>query len=739
MKQNKIEAVIIISLLVLFFLVSRGFNISPVFASWWSDIAWTIASGAVSWRALQVAQVCHGNARKGWLLIAAANIAWLFGMLIWDYYELILGEPTPYPGLPDIGYLLFALLMILGLYQLRPNAYYQRFYSMLQFGKLGIVVISLLISHMFFLNVPLDKIDSGTLYKITSLAYPVIYISSFLFSASIFWRKDNPVNNPVNNPVVNYLLLGLAVHTIAASFYAYSLLGQNYQTGNYIDILWLIAFALTYWATSIHLRNIKRSNENIKSTENSLINFNFDIFLPVLGLALLGYSVFSTHSDVTPDLLADIFPFFLLLILFIGLREWANQKFESVLKNERRVAEEKVMILNRELEQRVGERTKELLYSETHYRTLINNVIDSVITINNKGIIKSINPATERLFGYSAIELIGQNIKALMPEPYQSEHDNYISRYRDTKVKKIIGLGREVKGLKKDGTIFNLGLGVSEMKLEGEQLFIGIIRDVTERVEAEQQLKDAMHQAESANKAKSKFLSSMSHELRTPLTAIIGFGQLLEMDAKDENTKDNVGEITRAGYHLLELINDILDLSSIESGELPLSIKDVLLKDVFIESLSLIKPLAENRDISVISPSSQCTDCHVRADYMRLKQVLLNLLSNAVKYNRQGGSITISCEPCPDNKMRISVTDTGMGMSASQLEQLFQEFNRVGAEQTDIEGTGIGLVITKRLVELMSGNIGVESQQGKGTSFWVELNLSEHAEHLGIKEKQQLS
>jgi CheY-like chemotaxis protein len=248
----------------------------------------------------------------------------------------------------------------------------------------------------------------------------------------------------------------------------------------------------------------------------------------------------------------------------------------------------------------------------------------------------------------------------------------------------------------------------------------------------------AKEEAEKASNAKSEFLSSMSHELRTPLNAILGFGQLLELDAKDEDKKKYVREIICAGDHLLHLINDILDLSAIESGKLLLLVEDVSLKDIFMECLSLMMPLAEKRNIQIITPYTQCISCHVQADYMRLKQVLLNLISNAVKYNREGGSISINCKTYSDNKVRLIVTDTGIGMSDSQLQQLFQKFNRVGAEQTDVEGTGIGLVITERLVELMGGAIGVESQKGKGTSFWIELNKSEDPELNNIEEDKEL-
>ena len=239
------------------------------------------------------------------------------------------------------------------------------------------------------------------------------------------------------------------------------------------------------------------------------------------------------------------------------------------------------------------------------------------------------------------------------------------------------------------------------------------------------QLVYARNEAIEASQAKSEFLSSMSHELRTPLTAIIGFGQVLEQTIKDEETKSYVSEITKAGDHLLELINDILDLSAIESGKLSLSLDIVSLQDIFSECLSLMTPIAEKRDLRIIQPSFENVVYLVKADYMRLKQVLLNLLSNAIKYNREGGNITLVVENRAENRLRITVSDTGMGINKLNQKQLFQRFNRLGAQTTTIEGTGIGLVITKNIIELMNGAIGFTSKEGQGSSFWIDIDKTE--------------
>jgi PAS domain S-box-containing protein len=264
----------------------------------------------------------------------------------------------------------------------------------------------------------------------------------------------------------------------------------------------------------------------------------------------------------------------------------------------------------------------------------------------------------------------------------------------------------------------------------GRPLFIqGIGYDITAMKRIEEELRQARDEAEHANRAKSHFLSRTSHELRTPLNAVLGFAQLLEMNKRLGNDdQESVDEILKAGRYLLELINEILDISAIDSGQMTLSVTAVSVNELLEEALSLVGASAQDRDVQLPRTAPPGCNWHVLADARRLKQVLLNLLSNAVKYNRSRGTVTVECWPMqaiPTPTLRVCVKDTGFGLSADKIARLFTPFDRLGAELTEVQGTGLGLAYSKRMVTAMGGTLGMESIIGTGSAFWVDLPLVE--------------
>ena len=252
-----------------------------------------------------------------------------------------------------------------------------------------------------------------------------------------------------------------------------------------------------------------------------------------------------------------------------------------------------------------------------------------------------------------------------------------------------------------------------------------VLTDITDHRRQQETLSRAKDEAEQANQAKSEFLSRMSHELRTPLNAILGFAQLLDMARLKAAHRDNVGQILKAGHHLLTLINEVLDISRIESGKLSLSLEPVLVDDVLREALAMVQPQAAERRVRVDAEAAAGSDLYMLADRQRLKQVVLNLLSNAIKYNRVAGMVTVTCQPGDGGRIRLMVTDTGVGIPEDKINLLFSPFERLGAEQSGVEGTGIGLALSKRLVEAMGGTMGVDSHPGVGSTFFVDLARAE--------------
>jgi signal transduction histidine kinase len=263
---------------------------------------------------------------------------------------------------------------------------------------------------------------------------------------------------------------------------------------------------------------------------------------------------------------------------------------------------------------------------------------------------------------------------------------------------------------------------------------VGVLSDVTEH----RDLEVAKQAAEAANRTKSEFLSRMSHELRTPLNAILGFGQLLELDVKTEENRESAVQILKAGQHLLALINEVLDIARIESGQMSLSLEPVPVNSVLEESLDLVRLSAAKQSVALRWKKPMGTPFYVRADQQRLKQVLLNLLSNAIKYNRRGGEVTLSCEVLEGERLCISVRDTGYGIAPEKQARLFTPFDRLGADQTGVEGTGLGLALSKGLVEAMGGTLGVESEEGEGSRFWLDLSLAEEPAGSGSKREVRM-
>ena len=506
--------------------------------------------------------------------------------------------------------------------------------------------------------------------------------------------------------------------------------------------------------------------------------------------------------------------------------------------------------------------------SATLIETILNTMVDGVITLHaNGGMVTTINPAAEQMFGYAVADVIGKNFSVLIPELDKDQRNGSLEYYSASDAARAVGLGREVIGQRKDGSQFPLEIAISEMLLGGKRYFTGILRDVSARKQAEEALKksgalqnaifksinfsciatdakgviqifnvgaermlgysaaevlnkttpadvsdpvellarasllsselsvpiapgfealvfkashgiediyaltyirkdgsrfpavvsitalrdendaiigylligtnntarkrieaernEALALAEKANCAKTEFLSSMSHELRTPLNAVLGFAQLMEASSPPPTAsqKRNIDQILKAGWYLLELINEILDLAMIESGKVTLSREPVALAEVMLECRAMIEPQAQKRDIRLTFPRFE-HPCFINADRTRFKQVLINLLFNAIKYNKPEGTVVVKSTLTASGSIRISVRDTGAGLTAEQLAQLFQPFNRLGKQASEEEGTGIGLVVTKRLVELMGGTIGVESIVGVGSVFWIELSLA---------------
>jgi len=365
---------------------------------------------------------------------------------------------------------------------------------------------------------------------------------------------------------------------------------------------------------------------------------------------------------------------------------------------------------------------EELRRAEERMRSVVDHVVDGIITIDEHGSIESFNPAAEKLFGFARDEVIGKNVKLLMPQPYHGEHDGYIANYVHTGVPKIIGIGREVVGLKKNGTTFPMELAVSEFHIGERRYFTGIVRDITDRKRLELELHDRLQQLAEADQQKNQFLAMLSHELRNPLAPMRNALSLMKHKGANERMISEARDlIERQLHHLVRLVDDLLDVSRITTGKLNLRREQVDARAVAQSAIEAVEPLARARGHSLrvaLPPPGMMLE----ADPTRLAQVFLNLLNNAVKFTDPGGRIDFEVEVAA-GELVARVRDSGVGIAAEMREEIFEMFAQADRSlERSTMGLGVGLSLARRLVELHGGTISVSSAgPGKGAEFVVRI------------------
>lgn len=423
----------------------------------------------------------------------------------------------------------------------------------------------------------------------------------------------------------------------------------------------------------------------------------------------------------------DGFPIGSLCILDTAPRSPLNDQ-------ERAILVDLAAVISDEIGSRIAHRKREeaeagLDATMRKYESVLDNLQEVVFQADAQGRLTLLNKSWGEITGYSAEATLGKHVIDYV-HPDDRERTSQLLEQLHSGV--VLSVHDEARLLTDSGEFrwveVHARAALCDGIVEGTS---GTLNDITARKTGEEQLRLAKDEAERANRAKDVFLSRMSHELRTPMNTILGFAQLMEMELEDPVQQESIGRILKAGRHLLGLLNEILDISRIESGHVNLELEAIRPSQAVASALEMMNPLLASRKIRLIHEPHPDEAWVIHADQQRLAQVLLNLISNAIKYNREGGTVTLSYEKRPLDRFRIQVADTGLGIEPDRIEKLFQPFERLGAERSGVEGTGLGLALSKRLVELMDGSIGVESVRGQGSSFWIDLPIYRLAEEHG--------
>src|SRR5688572_25009770 len=519
-------------------------------------------------------------------------------------------------------------------------------------------------------------------------------------------------------------------------------LTSSKATRSHLDVMAaLLAVKLTHLSHSIELHRrqemgallaAERGGEGSRMTDSFRAETRSLIQLEEAELARQDADIQSSMRRLFALIVTASVLAFLLALLFAWMiyRE-TQHKLNDLLHAET----QRLLGIQEETNRQLQATNSRLHVSEERLAVTLNSIDDAVIATDAEGRVTLLNPLAERLTGWMRADAFQRPIEEVFRIIDAETREPYPVPVRESLANgTTLSLANHTIVIARDGSECHIADSCAPILNRGGQVVgaVLVFRDVTERKRLDQvmhgknaELEDARALADKANLAKSEFLSSMSHELRTPLSAILGFAQLMESASPQPTVsqKRSIEQILKAGWYLLDLINEILDLALIESGKLSLSLEPVSLTGVMHECQAMMEPQAQKRGVSVAFPQFGCP-YFVKADRTRVKQVLINLLSNAVKYNTESGTVLVDCMTTTPGRIRVSVTDTGAGLPPEQLARLFEPFNRLGQGMSGEEGTGIGLVVCKRLVELMGGAIGVESAVGKGSVFWIEFELA---------------
>ncbi len=434
------------------------------------------------------------------------------------------------------------------------------------------------------------------------------------------------------------------------------------------------------------------------------------------------------------------------LLIALAFAYMVYRETQHRLKNLVHLETQNLLEIQSELNKQLQLANNTLEVSEEKLAVTLNSIGDAVIATDAQGRVTLLNPLAQKLTGWTLTEADGRPVDEIFHIINEETREPANIPVAETLARGTLhGLANHTVLIARDGSECSIADSCAPIR-DRDKKVVGavlVFRDVTKEYASQQALRENVVElkrfdqalretnvdlesaktiAEKANLAKSDFLSGMSHELRSPLNAILGFAQLMESDSPPPSPaqQESIAQILQAGWYLLDLINEILDLAKIESGKITLSMEPVSIAEVMLEIQTMMEPQVQERHIPITFPNLD-SPYFVHADRTRLKQVLINILSNAIKYNREGGTIIVDSAEVTPERIRISVTDTGMGLPPEKVAQLFQSFNRLGQDIGAEEGTGIGLVMSKRLVELMDGVIGVESAVGVGSTFWIEL------------------